>query len=140
MVAVVDHTHSALAVAGMLVAGQVIPALAVPALVARVEASRRRGELSALYFFEAVTTATLAVLLWHFWLPAVLLLVALDGTAALAASALLRAQIARSAREQVAARREADPQPPRLASAAEESLASEQDEAERAANAALNIA
>ena len=36
----------------------------------------------------------LALLLWHFWLPAALLLVALDGTAALAASALLRSEAA----------------------------------------------
>ena len=38
--------------------------------------------------------------MWRqFWLPGILLLVALDGTAALAASALLRAAAARSARE-----------------------------------------
>ncbi len=72
--------------------------------MARVEASTRRSELSGLYFFEAVVTAALAVLLWHFWLPAVLLLAALDGTAALAASALLRAEVARAAREEVEAR------------------------------------
>ena len=41
------------------------------------------------------------MLLWHFWLPAVLLLAALDGTAALAANSLLRAEVARTAREQV---------------------------------------
>jgi predicted MFS family arabinose efflux permease len=98
-VAVFDHTHSAIAVAVLLLAGQVLPAFLVPALVARVEASSRRGELSGLYLFEAVATASLAVLLGHFWLPGVLLLVALDGTAALAASALLRAAAARSARD-----------------------------------------
>ncbi|MGA8364843.1 MAG: hypothetical protein WB709_10020, partial [Solirubrobacteraceae bacterium] len=48
-VAVYEHTHSAIAVAALLVAGQVLPAFVVPALVARVEASSRRGELSALY-------------------------------------------------------------------------------------------
>ena len=101
LVAVYDHTHSAIAVAALLFAGQALPAFVVPAVVARVEASRRRSELSALYFFEAVATAALAVLLWHFWLPAVLLLAALDGTAALAASALLRAEVARAARDQV---------------------------------------
>ena len=37
--------------------------------------------------------------MWHFWLPGMLVLVAFDGTAALAASALLRAAAARSARE-----------------------------------------
>lgn len=99
-VAVFNHTHSAVAVAALLVAGQVLPAFLTPALVARVEASSRRGELSGLYVFEAVATAALAGLLsWHFSLPGILLLVALDGTAALAASALLRAAAARSARE-----------------------------------------
>jgi hypothetical protein len=96
--AVYDHTGSGLAVAATLIAAQVLPAFAVPPVVAKVESSPRRRELSALYFFEAVTTAALAVLLWHFWLPAVLLLVALDGTAALAASALLRTEAARAGR------------------------------------------
>src|SRR5437870_5627532 len=90
VVAVYDHTHSALAVAALLFAGQALPALLVPALVARVEASRGRSELSALYAFEGIVTSALAVLFWHFSLPAVLVLVALDGSAALAASALLR--------------------------------------------------
>ncbi|MGA8364247.1 MAG: MFS transporter, partial [Solirubrobacteraceae bacterium] len=54
--------------------------------------------LSALYLFEAAATAVLAGLVWRFWLPGILLLVALDGTAALAASALLRAAAARAAR------------------------------------------
>ncbi len=98
-VAVYEHTHSAVAVAALLVAGQVLPAFVVPALVARVEAASRRGELSALYLFEAAATAALAGLVWRFWLPGILLLVALDGTAALAASALLRAAAARAARE-----------------------------------------
>ncbi|HTR88750.1 MAG TPA: MFS transporter, partial [Solirubrobacteraceae bacterium] len=98
-VAVFDQTHDALAVAALLLAGQVLPAFLVPALVARVEASARRGELSALYFFEAATSGGLvALLLWHFSLPAILFLVILDGTAALAASALLRAAAAREAR------------------------------------------
>jgi len=100
--AVFDHTHSALAVAATLVAAQVLPAFAVPALVAKVEASPRGRELSGLYFFEAAATSALAVLLWHFWLPVVLLLVALDGTAALAASALLRTEAARAGRDQLA--------------------------------------
>jgi MFS family permease len=97
--AVYDHTHNALAVAATMIAAQVLPAFAVPALVAKVEASRRRRELSGLYVFEAVTTGALAVLLGSFWLPAILLLVALDGTAALAASALLRTEAARAGRE-----------------------------------------
>jgi predicted MFS family arabinose efflux permease len=99
-VVVFDQTHSAVAVAALLVCGQVLPAFLTPALVARVEASSRRGELSGLYMFEAAATAALAGLVWwQFWLPGILLLVALDGTAALAASALLRAAAARTARE-----------------------------------------
>jgi MFS family permease len=132
--AVFDHTHSALAVAAMLVAGQVVPAFAVPAVVARVEASPRGRELSGLYFFEGVVTAALAVLLWHFWLPAVLLLVALDGTAALAASALLRTAAARTSREELD-----------LAAGASTTVIPKgsndgEHDAERATNAAINVA
>jgi MFS family permease len=131
--AVFDHTHSPLAVAALLFAWQALPAFLVPALVARVEASARRRELSGLYCFEAVTTAALAILLWHFWLPAVLLLAGLDGTAALAANALLRAEVARVGRDQVAGQ-------PEGAIGSDESLETEQQEAERKANAALNVA
>jgi hypothetical protein len=129
--AVFEHTHSALAVAALLVSGQALPAFLVPAVVARVEASRRRAKLSALYVFEALLTVALAVLLWHFWLPAVLVLVALDGTAALAASALLRAEAARTARAEVEARAGTPAPGERLDDA---------QTAERKANAALNMA
>lgn len=129
--AVFDHTHSALAVAALLLAWQALPAFLVPAVVARVEASERHGELSALYFFEAAATTALAVLLWHFWLPAVLLLAALDGTAALAANALLRAEVARVARDQVTAQDDA--------TQSEEIRDAAAHEAERKANAALNV-
>jgi hypothetical protein len=132
--AVFDHTHSALAVAAVLVAGQVLPAFAVPAVVARVEASPRRHELTGLYFFEGVATAALAFLLWHFWLPAMLLLVALDGTAALAASALLRAATARTAREEHDAGAEVS------TTDAGEHVDDDAHAAERKANAALNVA
>jgi hypothetical protein len=130
-VAVFDHTHSALAVAAMLVSAQVLPAFLIPAVVARIEASRRRGLFSALYVLEALATSALIALISNFWLPAVLVLVAIDGTAALAASALLRTALARAAREQVAtsdrSRSSADIQEERAA-------------AERGANAALNVA
>ena len=141
--AVFENTHSALAVAALFFAGQALPAFAVPALVARVEASRRRGELSGLYLFEAVVTAALAILLWNFSLPAVLVLVALDGTAALAVSALLRAEVARVARAHAqAGRAQTDEQ---RAHADDETLAKSLpeatlQEAERKANAALNVA
>jgi predicted MFS family arabinose efflux permease len=115
--AVFEHTHSALAVAALLVTGQALPAFLVPAVVARIETSSRRGELSGLYLFEATATAALAaLLLWHFSLPGVLLLVALDGTAALAANALLRTAAARCAREWAHAHHE------RVASETEEDL------------------
>jgi MFS family permease len=127
-VAVYDHTRSAAAVAALLLAGQVLPAFVVPAVVARVEASRRRGELSGLYFLEGAATAALAVLISNFWLPAILLLVAVDGTAALAANALLRSELARAARE--------DEQE---AAGTGEVPATRLHEAERRANAALNV-
>jgi hypothetical protein len=134
LIAVFDHTHSALAVAALLFAGQALPAFVVPAVVARVEASTRRYELSGLYFFEAAATAALAVLLSHFWLPAVLLFVALDGTAALVASALLRTEAVRAAREQAAGE-------PRIRVAETNGDVHEEVHvAERKANAALNVA
>ncbi|HUA75351.1 MAG TPA: MFS transporter [Solirubrobacteraceae bacterium] len=132
LVAVFDHTHSALAVSAFLLAGQALPAFVVPAIVARVEASRRRRELSGLYFFEAIVTALLAVLLWHFWLPGVLLLAALDGTAALTASSLLRAEVAKTARQETEAGFAGEEDQGRR----EEAIA----ESERRANAALNVA
>jgi hypothetical protein len=135
MLSVFDHTHSALAVSGLLLAGQALPAFVVPAVVARVEASKRRSELSGLYFFEAVATAALAVLLWHFSLPLILLIAALDGTAALTASSLLRSELARAAREHVEQHHARAEQPP-----APEVLEAEIDDAERKANAALNVA
>jgi MFS family permease len=130
--AVFDHTHSALAVAGLLFAWQALPAFLVPLLVARVEASSRRSELSGLYFFEAAATAAIAVLLGQFWLPGILLLALLDGTAALAANSLLRAALARVAREEGLS--EGGPE------RAQDSREAAAVEAERKANAALNVA
>ena len=75
---VLEHTHSDLAVAAVL-ATPFLPALLAPAVVARVEASPRRGVLSLLYLIEAAALAGMAVLVWHFWLPGILLLVAIDG-------------------------------------------------------------
>lgn len=140
LVAVFDHTHDALAVSALLLAGQALPVFLVAAVVARVEASKRRHELSGLYFFEALATAALAVLMWHFSLPAVLFLAALDGVAALAASSLLRAEVARAAREQAEREREAS----RFTAAqildhSGPTVADSVEDAERKANAALNV-
>jgi hypothetical protein len=88
---VYDHTHSALAVAAAFVAARGLPALIAPAVVASTELFDGRGGLGRLYAVEALATLGLAGLLWHFWLPGLLVLVAVDGTAALAASSLLRA-------------------------------------------------
>ena len=129
VLAVYDHTHSAIAVSGVLLAGQALPAFAVPALVARVEASNRRRELSALYVVEAASTGGMAALVaFSFSLPALLVLIAVDGAAALAASALLRSETARAAREDAIAGG--------IAADDEEHTG----EAERRANSALNIA
>jgi MFS family permease len=130
-VAVFDHTHSALAVAAMLVSAQVLPAFLVPAVVARVETSRARALFSGLYVIEAIATIALIVLIHNFSLAAVLALVAVDGTAALAASALLRTALARAARDHATSL-------DRSPDAGD--LAAEQAAAERSANASLNVA
>jgi MFS family permease len=149
LLAVYQHTHSAPAIAALTLAAEAMPAFVVPPLVAWVEASERRRELTALYLFEAIVTAALAVLMWHFWLPAVLVLAALDGTAALASSALLRAEIARAAREQVEAETGATTAPATTKVPASDrdgdqtrsALIEEQaQEAERRAHAARNVA
>lgn len=132
-VAVFDQTHSAIAVAAVLIAAQVVPALVAPALVARIEVSKS-SRFSELYFFEGAATATLAVLLLsHFWLPGILLLAALDGTAALAANALLRAETAQVARATVETHSHGQI---RVGGSVEK----ESEEAERKANAAVNVA
>jgi hypothetical protein len=91
---VYSHTHSAVAVAAVLIV-PLLPALLAPAVVAGVEASPRRGALSALNCVQAGCAGGVALLLWHFWLPGVMLLVALNGAVANAAGALLRSEAAR---------------------------------------------
>ncbi len=127
-----DHTHSALAVAAMFIAARGIPALLAPALVASTEFYEGRGGLSRLYLVEALAAVALAALLWHFWLPGLLVLVVIDGTAALAASALLRASAAHIAVEEMDMDADAGTKPPREDDAVEV--------AQRQINAALNFA
>lgn len=129
--AVFDHTHNALAVAGLLLAWQALPAFLVPVVVTRIEASRRRYKLSALYLFEALVTLVLAWLSQHFWLPGVLVAAIFDGTAALAASALLRTEVARVARSQATVAG---------AGLAPQELEERAEEAERRANGQVNVA
>jgi MFS family permease len=126
---VYDHTHSAIATAGLFLARGLLPALFAPMLVARVEGSSRRSILSILLLFEGIATIGLAVLLWHFLLAGVLLLVALDGILAVAATALIRASTARIA---IAEDVEVDP--------ADGGREHADEVAQRQANAALNFA
>jgi len=129
--AVYDRTHSAIATAGLFVARGLLPALLAPVLVARTERSERRGGLAGLYVIEAALTVGLAALLWRFWLPGVLALVTLDGIAAVAATALVRAAAARVAVEEAG--------DPAGAASAERPTQSATDTAQRKANASLNF-
>jgi Transmembrane secretion effector len=138
---VYEHTHSVIAVAGMFIAARGLPALLAPALVASAEFSERWGRISRLYLVEAVAATALAGLLWHFWLPGLLLVVAIDGTAALAASALLRASAAHAAAVAIDGGGDGDGDGDldgvvRSGTSHEDAVAV----AQRAANAALNFA
>jgi hypothetical protein len=136
-VAVYDQTHNALAIAGLFVSARLLPAILVPALVARVEVSPQRGTLTILYLIEALAVTALVFVLDHFWLPGVFLLVALDGSAALTAAALLRAAAARVAVE------DAEPVEPRATvgqTGAAVRRENAKEMAQRRANAALNVA
>jgi MFS family permease len=93
---VYEHTRSAIATAGLFVARGLLPAVLAPVLVARTERSRRRGTLGWLYAFEALLALAMAALLWRFWLAGVLVLVAVDGIVAVAATALVRAAVTRT--------------------------------------------
>jgi MFS family permease len=124
---VYDHTHSALATAGLFLARGLLPALLAPMLVARIERSPRRSFLTFLFVLEGLATVGLAVLLWHFVLAGVLVLVALDGILAVAATALIRATAARIP-------------PVSDAGAQEPEKAQSQEAQQREVSAALNFA
>lgn len=123
---VYDHTHNSIAVAAVL-AVPFIPALFAPVVVARVEASPRRGGLTVLYAIEGTCAIALAAVLWQFSLPAILVLVAIDGSVAYAARALLRSQAALVTED-----------PGESAAGGAEELPPEAGQAHRA-NAAINI-
>ncbi len=128
--AVYDHTHSALATAGLFIARGLLPALLAPVLVARTERSPHRGQLAWLCLLEACLTVALAALLWHFWLVGVLVLVTVDGVVAVAAIALVRTAAARVAVDEADA-------PPKLDPQARQTMT---ETAQRQASAALNLA
>jgi MFS family permease len=132
---VYDHTHSAIATAGLFIARGLLPALLAPLLVARVERIARRWLLAGLYALEALLTLALAALLWHFSFAGVLIFVAIDGTVAVAATALVRASAARVAAADLHTSSAMDPS--QNGSAASDQATAE---AQRQANAALNVA
>lgn len=104
-VAVFDHTRSAVATAALFVSVRFLPAMLVTAVVARLEALARRGVLTALYCFQAVTTAGLALLVIDPVLAPILVLGAVDGIAALTAKALLRAVVSQRSGDDAGRRR-----------------------------------
>jgi MFS family permease len=130
---VYDHTHSAIATAGLFVARGLLPALLAPVVVARTERSTRSGQLAGLYLVEALLTLALAALLWHFWLAGVLVLVTADGVVAVAATALVRASASRVAVEDALAERGG-------ATLDAQALQDVTEAAQREASAALNVA
>ncbi len=111
-VAVYDHTHSAVATAALFISIYFLPALLATLAVAWLESFARRGIQAALYCVQALTTGALAALVVHPALAPILVLAAIDGLAALASRALLRAVVSQRAGD---------------------------DEARRAANSFLNI-
>jgi hypothetical protein len=92
---VLDGTDSALATTALFVCSRFVPAFAAPWLTARVDRLRVNRSLPLLYAIEAAAFAALAVVAdGRFWLPAVLVLAAIDGTLALTGRSLSRAAVA----------------------------------------------
>src|SRR5437763_15960450 len=104
-VAVYDHTHSAAATAALFVSIYFLPALLATLAVAWLESYARRGIQAGLYLVQAATTGGLAVLVRHPVLAPILALAALDGLAAVASRALLRAVVSQHAEVNEARRR-----------------------------------
>jgi MFS family permease len=125
-VGVYDATGSVIATTGLFLARGLMPALAAPVLIVKIERSPRRGALAGVYLVEGLTMLALAALIWRFWLPGVLMLVALDGAAAATATALVRATTAHIAEEELPL--------------GETGSTIARDAAQRQANASLNVA
>jgi MFS family permease len=104
-VAVFDATKSVVATAALFVSARFLPAMLVTAVVARLELLGRRGVLATLYLVQALTTGGLAILVLHPVLVSILVLAAIDGTAGLAAKALLRAVVSQRSEDDEARRR-----------------------------------
>jgi MFS family permease len=104
-VAVYDHTHSAAATAALFVSVYFLPALLATLAVAWLESYARRGIQAGLYLVQAATTGGLALLVLNPVLAPILALAALDGLAAVASRALLRAVVSQKAEDNEARRR-----------------------------------
>jgi predicted MFS family arabinose efflux permease len=87
-VLVYRRTGSVLGSAGFFLCSQAVPGLLAPAIVARLDRSSPRTLLPRLYWLEAILFGVLAWLTSRFLLPAVLVIVVLDGTVALVARSL----------------------------------------------------
>jgi len=94
-VLVFDRTDSAMATTALFLATRFAPAVLGPALVVRAERDPPRITLPFLYCAEAAAFGTLALLVRHFSLVAVLAVAMIDGTLALAGRSLTRAVVAR---------------------------------------------
>ncbi|HEY8583593.1 MAG TPA: MFS transporter [Capillimicrobium sp.] len=92
---VLDGTGSALATAALFLAARFVPAFVAPWLTARLDRRPVNRSLPALYALEALVFAALAVLAAEgAWLPAVLVLAAVDGTLALTGRGISRGAVA----------------------------------------------
>lgn len=89
-VLVFDATNSPLATAALFLGTRFLPAFLGPLLVTRVERIRPRVALPLIYGVEVAAFGALALLASHFSLALVVVLAAVDGTAALAGRALTR--------------------------------------------------
>lgn len=89
-VLVYRRTGSALGTTGFFLCSQVLPALLSPVFVSRTDQRATKAVLPGLYAVEAFLFAVLAWLTSRFSLPAVLVLVVLDGSVAIVARSLAR--------------------------------------------------
>jgi predicted MFS family arabinose efflux permease len=90
---VYDETGDPLATSALFVAAQFVPSLLAPLIVARVERLPMRQVLPGMYVIEAALFGVLALLAQDFLLPAVLVVVLVDGALMLAARGLTRAAV-----------------------------------------------
>jgi MFS family permease len=92
---VLDGTGSALATAALFLAARFVPAFVAPWLTARIDRRPVNRSLPVVYALEALVFAALAVIAAEgAWLPAVLVLAAIDGTLALTGRGISRGAVA----------------------------------------------